>query len=249
MHATRRTFLVANERKYGEDEVREIFALATRTGDASPPAPADPKGLTLGDLQEVGREVGLAPERVARAAATLDARAGTLPRRTLLGAPVSAGRVVELPRAATDREWQFLVAELRETFGAKGEVVSHGGIREWTNGNLHAVLEETEAGHRLRLGTRKGNAMEVVTLGAVGLFMALIMVVAMVSKGKIGLELLLPGAFALLGGGAVASNLLRLPRWAAEREHQMEHIATRARALLEAPPALVESPQEKEGER
>jgi len=227
---------VTEERKYQEDEVSEIFALAARAGDASLPALPDQEGLTLGELQEVGREVGLAPERVARAAATLDARAGILPRRTLLGAPVSAGRVVELSRAATDREWRFLVAELRETFGAKGHVVSHGNIREWTNGNLHAVLEETEAGHRLRLGTRKGNAMEVVTLGAVGLFMALIMAVAMFSKGKIGLELLLPALFAFMGGGAVGWNFLRLPRWADERERQMEHIAERARALLEADP-------------
>ena len=227
---------MADERKYREDEVTEIFTLATSAADASLPAVTDRVGLTLGELQEVGGEVGLAPERVAEAAATLDARPQTLPRRRLLGAPVSVGRVVELPRAATDREWQFLVAELRETFGAKGKVMSHGDIREWTNGNLHAFLEQTEAGHRLRLATHKGNAMEAVALGTVGLFMALIMAVAMISKGKIGLELLLPGVFALAGGGAMASNFLRLPRWADERERQMEHIAGRARVLLEAPP-------------
>jgi len=228
---------VADERKYREDEVTEIFALATSAGETSLPAVADREGLTLGELQEVGREVGLAPSRVAEAAAMLDARSETLPRRTLLGAPVSAGRVVELPRAATDREWQFLVAELRETFGAKGEVTSHGDIREWTNGNLHAFLEQTESGHRLRLGTHKGNAQEAMAVGAVFLFMALIMAVAMISKGKIGLELLLPGLFGLAGGGALASNFLRLPRWADERERQMDHIAGRARALLAEPPS------------
>jgi hypothetical protein len=227
---------VADGRKYREEEVKEIFTLATSAGGASLPALADQDGLTLGELQEVGREVGLSPERVAEAAATLDARSETVPRRTLLGAPVSAGRVVELPRAATDREWQFLIAEIRETFGAKGEVTSHGDIREWTNGNLHAFLEQTEAGHRLRLGTSKGNATEVIALGAAGLFMALIMLVAMVSKGRLGLELLLPALFALAGGGALASNFFRLPRWADERERQMEHIAGRARTLLGAPP-------------
>jgi len=227
---------LGDERKYRQDEVREIFALATNAGEASLPTLADQEGHTLGELQDVGREVGLAPARVAEAAATLDAHAELLPRRTLLGAPVSVGRIVELPRAPTDREWQFLVAELRETFGAKGEVVSRGDIREWTNGNLHAFLEETEAGHRLRLGTRKGNATEVITVGAAGLFMALILVIAMVSKGKVGLELLFPAMFALAGGGAIASNFLRLPGWAAERERQMEHIASRARALLQEPP-------------
>jgi hypothetical protein len=226
---------VADRRRYREEEVSEIFALATASGDASPPALADQEGLTLEELQEVGREVGVAPERVARAAAVLDTRSETLPRRTLLGSPVSVGRVVELPRAATDREWQFLVAELRETFGAKGEVTSYSDIREWTNGNLHAVLEQTEAGHRLRLGTTKGNAREVIAIGAAGLFMALILVIAMVSKGKTGLELLFPALFASEGVGALAFNYLRLPRWADERERQMEHIASRARAIVEEP--------------
>ncbi len=227
---------MADERKYREDEIREIFALATSADGASLPALADQEGLTLGELQEVGREVGLAPERVADAAATLDVRSETLPRRTSLGAPVSVGRVVELPRAATDREWQFLVAELRETFGAKGQVTSHGDIREWTNGNLHAVLEQTEAGHRLRLGTHKGDATEVTAIGAIFLVMALILVAIMAIAGKTGVALILPALFALTGGGSLAWNFLRLPRWADEREHQMEHIAGRARALLEAPP-------------
>lgn len=227
---------MTQERKYGEDEVGEIFALATTAGEASPPALSDQDGLTLGELQEVGREVGLAPERVAEAAATLDARGATLPRRTLLGSPVSVGRVVDLPRAATDREWSFLVAELRETFGAKGEVTAHGDVREWTNGNLHAVLEETEAGHRLRLGSHKGSAMEVLVLGFAGLGMALLLITALVSKGKVGMELLFPAFFAVAGGGALASNLLRLPKWAGERERQMDHIAGRARALLTPPP-------------
>jgi len=227
---------LADERKYREDEVGEIFALAASADGADLPAIADPEGLTLGELQAVGREVGLAPKRVAEAAATLDARADTLSHRASLGAPVSVGRVVELPRAATDREWQFLVAELRETFGAKGRVISHGDTREWTNGNLHAVLEQTEAGHRLRLGTYKSDAMGVIAAGAGGLGMALMFAVALVSKGKIGLELFLPGMMALAGGGAIVSNFFRLPKWANERARQMEHMAGRARALLEKPP-------------
>lgn len=227
---------MAEERKYREDEISEIFALAASADGASLPALAEQEGLTLRELQEVGGEVGLAPERVAEAAATLDARSETLPRRTLLGAPVSAGRIVELPRAATDREWQYLIAELRETFDAKGEVTSHGDVREWTNGNLHAVLEQTEAGHRLRLGTYKGNATEIATSGLVGLLMGLFLFVVMAIKGKTGAEFIIPALFMLAGGGTLAANLLRLPRWADERERQMEHIAGRARALLEGPP-------------
>ncbi len=224
---------LAGDRRYREDEVSEIFALAASESGSTVTAPSEAQGLTLAELQAVGSEVGLAPDRVARAAATLDARSEALPRRTSLGSPVAVGRVVALPRAATEREWQFLVAELRETFGAKGKVVSQSGVREWSNGNLHAVLEETNTGHQLRLGTRKGNAIEVTGMGAVGLGMALFLTIAMIVAGKPE-ALFIPVFFALMGGGALAWNAMRLPRWADEREGQMEHIAVRARALLEA---------------
>lgn len=234
---------MAEERKYLEDEVREIFANAATAEGSSLPTLSDERGLTLAELQEVGREVGLSPDRVAAAAAALDARSEILPRRRLLGAPVSVGRVVDLPRAMTDREWQILVAELRDTFGAKGKVTSIGDVREWTNGNLHAVLEQTEAGHRLRLGTRKGSAMEIATAGFVGVFMGLFMFIVFAIRAKTGAEFLIPALFVLAGGGAVASNLLSLPRWADERERQMEHIASRARALLDAPRSEDEKPR------
>jgi len=226
---------VTDERRYSEDEVSEIFSRAAEVGEARLPALREPEGLTLAELQAVGEEVGLAPERVAHAAAALDARGELLPRRSLLGAPVSVGRVVELPRAATDREWQFLVAELRETFDAKGKTVVNGPLREWSNGNLHAVLEETEDGHRLRMGTRKGNALELNAMGLVFLAMAVMMTVAMLVSGRPD-ALFMPALFALGGAGSLVANRLRLPRWADERERQMERIAVRARELLAGPP-------------
>ena len=228
---------MTSERRYADDEVREIFARAADAGAPGVPAVAEPEGMTLGELQAVGAEVGLPPERVAQAAAQLDARPVAVPRKTLLGSPVSVGKIVELPRGATDREWGFLVAELRETFGAKGRVSSHGDIREWSNGNLHAVLEETEEGHRLRLGTYKGNAQEFMALGVGGIVMALIMTIAMIARAKTGVELILPALFATAGIGATAANVLRLPKWANERERQMEHIGDKAQALLASPPS------------
>lgn len=226
---------MTDERRYGEDEVSEIFALAASEASSSLPTIREPEGLTLAELQAVGSEVGLAPERVAQAAASLDRSVAAVPSREWFGAPVSVGRVVQLPREATDREWQFLLADLRETFAAKGEVSEHAGVREWSNGNLHAVLEETEAGHRLRLGTRKGNASEIVGLGFVGLAMAVFFTIVMFASGKTGGALFIPALFAAAGGTALTATRLSLPKWAAEREAQMEHIASRAQNLLSKP--------------
>jgi hypothetical protein len=38
--------------------------------------------------------------------------------------------------------------------------------------------------------------------------------------------------FAAMGAAALGFNALRLPRWALEREQQMEYLAARARALI-----------------
>ena len=228
---------MAKERRYREEEIKEIFALASSTDEARRPAASDEAGLTLAELQEVGLEVGVEPRRIADAARTLDTRRDVLPRRTSLGMPVSVGRVIELPRAATDRDWDLLVAELRETFGARGQVTSHGGVREWSNGNLHAFLEPTETGHRLRLRTLKGGARALNGMGVAGLAVGLIMLTVFLTGGSspVGMELAMMWLMGM-GGGALASNLLRLPRWAHKREGQMEYLAGRVGALLEELP-------------
>lgn len=226
---------MTDERRYGEDEVREIFELATSKDEPPPPALAERRGLTLEELQGIAREVGVEPARVADAAAALEARGNVLPRRTRFGMPVSVGRIVELPRAPTDLEWQTLVGELRHTFGARGKVAAHGELREWSNGNLHVCVEPAETGYRLRMGTVKGTASTFNQLGIVGLLMALFMVIAFAAQGRLAGNIFGPLLLAMLGGGALGANWIGLPRWADERERQMAYIAERAVAMLEAP--------------
>ena len=194
------------------------------------------EGPTLAELQTIGSEVGLAPEQIARAASALDRGGDALPRRTHFGMPVAVGRTVDLPRAPTDREWELLVAELRATFRARGKVGSHGGLREWTNGNLHAYVEPTETGHRLRVGTMKGNALAMTRMGLFGMGMGLFMLVAMLLTGRVADGLFAPVFLGTMGAVAFASAVLGLPRWARERDEQMEFIATRARALIGSEP-------------
>ena len=224
-----------DERTYGEDEVAEIFkAAAARRGPGST-APAPARGFTLAELQSIGSEAGLAPEVVAEAAAAVELRRGAL-RRTEIGMPIAVGRTVDLPRAPTDREWEMIVADLRETFRARGRVGSRGDVREWTNGNLHAFVEPTPTGHRLRLGTTKGDAVGFNRLGAGGLGMALVTMIGLSVTGALPESIFLPLMMSAMGGGALAWNALRLPGWAEERETQMEGVAARARTLLGAAP-------------
>lgn len=229
---------MADERRYGEEEVREIFDLAVRKDEAARPALSDEGGLTLEQLQDVGLEVGMDPGRIAQAAQAVDSRRGVLPRRTSLGMPISVGRIIDLPRPLTDGEWEILVAEFRETFGARGKLSSQGGIRDWSNGNLHVSLEPTEGGHRLRLGTLKGTGVAMNRMGMAGLAMGLILITLALLTGDIqtlrGIITLFPAmVLGTMGAGALVANAVSLPRWAREREGQMEYLAGRVHSLLD----------------
>jgi hypothetical protein len=228
---------MTDEHRYGEEEIAEIFEAAASARGPGGRALSSGGGLSLGELQSIGGEVGIAPERIAAAAAALELRRGAAPRRTYLGMPVAVGRTVDLPRAPTDHEWELLVADLRETFGAHGKDGSRGGLRAWSNGNLHAYVEPTDAGHRLRLGTVKGDAAPIARLGAAGLLAALVMLIVLLFSGHLDDNAAAVAVFAAMGAFALGTSALRLPRWASEREEQMEHIAVRARTLLAAPPA------------
>ncbi len=223
---------MTDERRYGDEEVREIFELASSTKEPGMPARTGGEGLTLAELKEIGKEVGLDPERVGQAATALEVRRATPPARKILGMPLTVGRVVDLPRAPTDSEWERLVAELRQTFGAKGKVSVHGSLREWRNGNLHASVEPTESGYRLRLGTLKGSAVAVTRGGTIAIVFSLVMLAVLAMTGQLEEDFALVLIFAMMGGAALASNVLTLPRWARERDEQMDYIAHRARAII-----------------
>lgn len=217
-----------SERRYNEDEIAAIFANAARPAENAPRRPASSAGMTLAELQDIGREVGLSESDVARAAAALD----TTPRIAtgrFLGVPLAVGRTVELPRLLTDAEWEQLVVDLRTTFRARGHLTAHGSLREWYNGNLHALVEPTPSGYQLRLGTMKESARNsmvggVATLGGAA---ALLVLDVLTGAGVTPAAGLLAGAGALMFGTATA----RLPRWLKLRRRQFDAIATR---LLDA---------------
>ncbi len=218
-----------SERRYDEDEVAEIFGRATEAEEAvRHQAPSGGEGMTLAELQEIGREVGIAPERVAEAARAL-ARIPSAPATTrrLLGVTIGVSRTVELGRQLSDEEWERVVVLLRETFDARGTLRAHGNLREWTNGNLQALLEPSAQGHRLRLRTTHGVSRALMTGGTAMVALSVVKTVATSATvgfaNADGLESML--ILALLGLGTFLAGVVRLPRWARERRKQMDEIA------------------------
>src|SRR5213596_1588559 len=215
------------ERRYNDKEIAAIFRAATELPPIGERAevPRD-EGLTLADLQAIGREVGIPADAVAQAAQAIDVRPSAA-SRTFLGLPIGVARTVNLNRLLTDEEWERLVVQLREVFNARGRTRSEGSLRQWTNGNLQVLLEPTDTGHRLRFGTVHGAARAAIGAGFGVLGVAAIVGVSGAIWGTLGDAMSGIALMVAAGVGMIVSGALRLPRWARLRERQMEALATR----------------------
>ncbi len=223
------------DRRYTDEEISAIFLAAAEAPMPPPHQAAGSHQLTLAELQDIGREVGIAPEAVAQAARSLDVRRPAA-SRSFLGLPIGVERSVALDRALTDEAWERLVVRLRETFHASGTATSHGSLRQWTNGNLQVLVEPTATGHRLRLATLKRSARASMTSGLAVAGMGGAVAIASATAGHVaaglpGVALLLAAGMAIFAGGA-----LPVPGWARRRGRQFEEII--AQLPLPAAPRL-----------
>ncbi len=169
----------------------------------------------------------------------MDCRLYAIPRAALAGGrrPRGSGEHGRVPASTLE----LCEPDTAQRAGAgtsrpKRAASGRGELRQWTNGNLHAFVEPTQNGYRLRLGTLKGDAVPVNLLGTGGILMSAVMAAAAVLTGGVYGDVGAAVVLGSMGAGAFGFNALRLPRWARERERQMEYIAERARALIGAAP-------------
>lgn len=212
------------ERRYNDKEIAAIFRAATETPQTLPHDVPRDEGLTLADLQAIGREVGIGSEAVAHAAQALDVGLDAR-SRTFLGLPIGVSRTVNLNRRLSDQDWERLVVQLREVFNARGRTRSDGSLRQWTNGNLQVLLEPTETGHRLRFGTVHGAARASIGAGFAALGVTATVAIVSALGGFLPEAIQGIAFLGVVGLTMIASGALRLPRWARLRQRQMEVLA------------------------
>jgi len=224
-----------SKRRYSEEEVAEILDRATDTQSAGQLSSSSPDGLTLAELQDIGQEVGIPTDLITRAAESLErTKEGPSPQRAFLGATIGVGQSVDLPRRLTDAEWSRLVVDLRETFDARGNMRDEGAFRQWTNGNLQALLEPTESGERLRLKTLKGDARASLGVGALMMGAAPIAYTFSILTGAAqGFGLMEAVTIGVIGGLVHGVARVGLPRWADVRMRQMESVIARLTAATQ----------------
>jgi hypothetical protein len=215
-----------SERQFSEEEVAEIFRQASESENLA--AVSSGRGMTLAALQEIGREAGLSPEAIARAALSLDRTPPIQARpQTLLGLPIAVGQTIEIDRPFTEADWERLVADLRSTFNARGVIRQDGSFRQWTNGNLQALVEPTPSGFRLRLKTMNGNIRRMMIMGLGSLGVGAAAFVSSAVAGTLGMDVAGMGLLGIAGAGMVGFAALQLPSWARIRKAQMDEITTR----------------------
>jgi len=222
------------DRRYNDKEMAAIFRAATEGSQSPQREVPTEEGLTLTELQAIGREVGISPTAVAQAAQALDVRQGAA-SRTILGLPIGVARTVNLNRRLTDHEWEQLVVQLREVFNAQGTTRSNGSFRQWTNGNLQVLLEPTETGHRLRFRTVHGAARASIGAGLAALGVTATVAIATTVSGHVG-DAMSGIVFLLAAGvGMILNGAIRLPGWARLRGRQMDALAAQMASRPKAP--------------
>lgn len=231
---------MSHERRYNDLEVAQILERASTAQEAERGGSLPTgDGLTLAALTGIAAEVGIGADHITRAAEEVS-RGSLAPTQytQCLGFPVGVARTVYVDRALAEAEWEQLVVALRETFEAPGTLRRDGAFRQWTSGNLHALLEPTETGHRLRLTTRKDEGPVLLRLGAACFVLSTLMAAAM-PVAPAGATIGLTAFSGLVGLTGMAVLALQLPRWSRARAAQMERIGARFAALAERPTVLV----------
>lgn len=217
------------DRQYTDDEVAAIFARATELQNATPRAlPGSRTGMSLAQLQEIGREAGIPAEFVAEAARAIDRPAPPRDPK-LLGLTLGVSHTVELGRTMSEDEWDRFVVDLRETFDARGKIQIEGSFRSWSNGNLQVMLEPVDDGHRVRFRTVRGEARGLLMAGLAMVGAATATVIAAVSTTAVPVTTAISGVMGmgLVGVGLFASAAVRLPGWAKLRRTQMQRLGAR----------------------
>jgi hypothetical protein len=222
-----------SERRYTQDEVSAIFERASET-ERTLPASAEGAGLTLAELHDIARQVGMSPESVSLAAQSLDQPAAPAAAK-IFGISLGVARTVELDHKLSDSDWEALVADLRTTFQARGRLRIDGPFRQWTNGNLSALVEPTPNGHRLRLQSLKEDARSLILGGTVlAGVAALVTIVFVFARGHSAAP---SGASAMVGAGLamVLFGVWRASGWARIRAAQFEEIIARVTSSRDKP--------------
>jgi hypothetical protein len=163
------------ERRYSDEELRRIIEDATRSELQPKEVARHQDGLTLAEIREIAQEVGIDPDAVDRAAASL------LASESIDAAPSSRvfSRVLHeetiIPRQLTNAEMRLAALQAERVLGRRGSLYSHGDLVEWRDGRNRLYVGIVRGEQRTRVRVIADQTSEVfpgsAAIGALGMIM------------------------------------------------------------------------------
>lgn len=221
---------MSTEKKYNEKEIAAIFKQAAEDFEVAQQNVSSGEGLTLSEIEEIAKEVGITPEFISRAAAKVDARHSPSGEKKLVGLPIEVKRVVTVPGGFGDSDWDRLVVDLHDTFGVIGSTKEDGRVRTWTSENMHVRLEPAGSDYRLRIEKTNSIAAISMVMGGIFVFMSLMFMAILMTKGRFMTQMddtLIGFILAAIGLGAGGFSARRLPGWHKTESERMDDIIAR----------------------
>jgi hypothetical protein len=233
-------------RRYSEREIGDILKRATeRQAERDEMTASVPAGLTLEEIEQIAREVGVDADLVRSVAA--DMSAGSLPEEKwrILGGPLKTEHLYKVDGSATDKDLDALVAEIREHLGIQGRFEKLNGSLTWngadtTNLEISVVPEGTQ--------TRIQGKQHFGSMAMVFFFLPLFFTLV-IGSGYLAEEVGMPALleFALLMGAlliAFGGGRIGFKRWTRHQRDKMATLVQHLGELLEmssAPLSVTES--------
>ncbi|MEJ2202803.1 MAG: hypothetical protein P8170_01700 [Gemmatimonadota bacterium] len=190
-----------DERRFTDEEIREILKLAVQKAPSREKPPSGSlvksEGLSLTELKAIGEEVGIEPARLEDAARTVAAR-GIHRAASILGAPTVVDFERRVDGEVNPEDTPDVLSLIRRTMGTQGEVNEVHGSLEWSakgdSGERYITLSSRDGHTAIRGSANLTNSAVLTYLpaGIVGLFTSLVGLIKFVQDGsQVGLVLCL----------------------------------------------------------
>jgi len=218
------------ERRYSDDETRRIFEEAARSHAASGPVagePAGSSGFTLEQLREIGREAGIDPANVDRAAANLDAVGATdvsAATRAVnagpLGLPTTLHEERTVARRLTDQQMRFIGEQVQRIINRPGSLRQTGDWIEWKDNRDRIYVGVVRGDDRTRIRAIADQARALIRGSLAVSFITLVSAGSLTSVASS----LAPLPQVVLAGGLAAGAGWLFWKWRTriERHHMNE---------------------------
>ncbi|NQV72119.1 hypothetical protein HQ496_03275 [bacterium] len=115
---------------YNEKEIGSIIKRAAELSHDD--SATNSLGLSLDELKQLGKEAGINPDFILKAATEMGASSARSQGKNLIGGPVSYTNEMVLDREISASDWEEMLTEVRKAFKDPGIVTTRDKTFEWT---------------------------------------------------------------------------------------------------------------------